>query len=109
LKKRNVKSQGNEVILMCVIEEFGRTLHLEIHKLQRFCLNGGDEKCVATEIWLESLKGRDHSRDLGIDGKIMKEKGLKDMDWIYVAQDRDWWQSFSYLIYCFTYKCHTCY
>jgi len=26
-----------------------------------------------TKFWLESLKGRDHSEDLGIDGKITLE------------------------------------
>jgi hypothetical protein len=33
-------------------------------------VHGGDEKCVKN-FGLESLKGRDHLEDLGIDGKII--------------------------------------
>jgi hypothetical protein len=33
---------------------------------------GRDEKCIQY-FWLEKLKGRDHSEDLGIDGKIVLE------------------------------------
>jgi hypothetical protein len=29
---------------------------------------GGDKKCV--QFWLESLKGRDHLEDMGIDGRL---------------------------------------
>jgi len=39
-----------------------------------------------------NLKGRDHSEDLGVDGKVsewMSEIGWKVVDWIYLAQDRD--------------------
>jgi hypothetical protein len=27
---------------------------------------------MRTKFWLENLKGRDHSQDLGIDGRILK-------------------------------------
>jgi hypothetical protein len=34
-------------------------------------------------------KGRDHSEDIGIDGKIILERVL---DWMHLALDRDkWW------------------
>jgi len=44
--------------------------------------------------WLENLKGRDHSEDLGIDGKTILEWSLgkwgwESVDWIHLAQDRD--------------------
>jgi hypothetical protein len=45
---------------------------------------------------LENLKGRDHSEDIGIDGRIilswiLKEAGFEIVDWIDQVQDRDWW------------------
>jgi hypothetical protein len=41
-----------------------------------------------TVFWLENLKVRYHSGDLGIDGKI----GCEGVDWMHLAQDRDqWW------------------
>jgi hypothetical protein len=41
---------------------------------------------------MESLKGRDHTEDLGVDGRIiLKWKlGFGGMDWVHLAQDRDW-------------------
>jgi hypothetical protein len=42
-------------------------------------------------------KGRDHSKDLSIDRRIILKwilgKGLEVVDWILVAQVRDWWQA----------------
>jgi hypothetical protein len=44
---------------------------------------------------LESLKGRDHSEDLGVDGKVIFKWILKKygrwvaVDWTDVAQDKD--------------------
>jgi hypothetical protein len=32
-----------------------------------------DEKCIHTEVWLENLKGGDHLKDLGMDGRIILE------------------------------------
>jgi hypothetical protein len=48
------------------------------------------------EYWFESLKGRDHSEDLGRwEGNIQMDLwkiGLKRVDWIDLARDRDkWW------------------
>jgi hypothetical protein len=43
----------------------------------------------AYKILLESLKGRDHMEDLGIDGKIildLRKIRLESVDWIYVVQ-----------------------
>jgi hypothetical protein len=34
----------------------------------------------AGDVWLENLKGRDHSEDLGVDGKIM-------LEWILITYD----------------------
>jgi hypothetical protein len=33
----------------------------------------------AFEFWLKNLKGRDHSEDLGVDGKITMD--LREMEW----------------------------
>jgi hypothetical protein len=33
----------------------------------------GDMRKIQTIFWLENLKGRDHSEDLGTDGKIIVE------------------------------------
>jgi hypothetical protein len=37
------------------------------------------------------MNGRDHSKDLGVDGKIMTRREIewKGVDWIHLAQDRD--------------------
>jgi hypothetical protein len=45
---------------------------------------------------LKSLKGTDHLKDLGIDGRILLKWilggiWLEGVDWIHLAQDRDWW------------------
>jgi hypothetical protein len=52
------------------------------------------EKC--TRFWWESPKERDHLEDQDIGGKIgirmdLGEIGLGGVDWIRLAQDRDWW------------------
>jgi hypothetical protein len=48
-----------------------------------------------TVFWLENLKGRDHSEDLGIDGDNIRmdvrEIGWKGVDWLHLDQDRDQW------------------
>jgi hypothetical protein len=52
----------------------------EIRKSPKFCL--------------ENLKGRDHSEDIGVDGRIILEGilGWEGVDWIHVVQDRgQWW------------------
>jgi hypothetical protein len=51
-----------------------------------------------TTFWSESLKGRDHSEDLSVDGRIilkwiLEEKGWEGMDGIHLAQDRDQWRA----------------
>jgi hypothetical protein len=46
---------------------------------------------MRTIIWSENLKGRDHSEDLGVDGRIILKWiwGWRDVDWMHLAQDRD--------------------
>jgi hypothetical protein len=48
--------------------------------------------------WLESLKGRDHSEDLGVDGRIILKcivgKWSWGIDWIHLPKDRDRWRAF---------------
>jgi hypothetical protein len=45
-----------------------------------------------TKFWLQILKGRDHLEDLTVSGiKMNMEIEMKDVDWIHLAQDRDWW------------------
>jgi len=52
----------------------------------------GREK-LHTEMWLKTLRERDHLVDSGTDRRILKrlilKKRNKCMDWIYLAQDRD--------------------
>jgi len=53
---------------------------------------GRDEKC--TQFWSEILKGRDHSEDLGVYGRIILKWIIEcgeGMDWMRLAQDRDQW------------------
>jgi hypothetical protein len=45
---------------------------------------------MCTKFWLHSLKERDYSEDLGIDGWT---SGLKVVDWIDLAQDWDRWRA----------------
>jgi hypothetical protein len=49
-----------------------------------------------TKFWSGNLKERDHSEDLGIDGKIILEwiLGKWTVDWMHLAQDRDQWRAF---------------
>jgi hypothetical protein len=50
---------------------------------------------MLTKFWLESVKGRDHSEDLGVDGKIILneswEIGFRGVDCVHLAQDRCLW------------------
>jgi hypothetical protein len=48
-----------------------------------------------TEFWLESLKGRDHFEGLSIYGRTISKCifGERGLDWIHLAQNRDWWQA----------------
>jgi hypothetical protein len=53
-------------------------------------------------IWLESLKGRDHSEDKGVDGRIsgwmFGEIGLEFVDRMHLAAGRDQWQALVYIL-----------
>jgi len=46
---------------------------------------------------VEELKGREHLKNLGVDGNNirmdLREIGWKDMDWMYLDQDRDQWRA----------------
>jgi hypothetical protein len=53
---------------------------------------------VYTGFWWRNLRERDHLEDPGVDGRIiikknLREVGLRDMDWIELAQDRDRWRA----------------
>lgn len=43
---------------------------------------------MRSESWVEFLKGRDHSEDEGLDGRIMLQwiswKGIEGVDWTHV-------------------------
>jgi hypothetical protein len=45
----------------------------------------------AYEILVGNLKGREHSEDLRVDGKITL--GWKVAEWMHLAQDRDQWRA----------------
>jgi hypothetical protein len=52
---------------------------------------------MCTKFWLESLKGKDHLEDLGVDGRmILGHTGivLDGVGWINLAQYKGWWQAF---------------
>jgi hypothetical protein len=52
------------------------------------------EKC--RRFWWESPKKRNHSEDQGAGrrmGSDLRETGLRGVDWIRLAQDRDQWQA----------------
>ena len=47
---------------------------------------------VHTGCWWGNLRDRDHLEDPGVDVRIILKwifrKGMRDMDWIYLAQNR---------------------
>jgi hypothetical protein len=48
----------------------------------------------ATKVWSENLKGRDHSEDLGINGRLMLEWTVgtwEDVNWMHLTQNRYLW------------------
>jgi hypothetical protein len=54
-------------------------------------MHGRDDRCIQ-EFVSKYLKGRDHSENLGMDGKIISEwKGWEGMDLIHLVQDRKQW------------------
>jgi hypothetical protein len=50
-----------------------------------------------TRFWLEILKGRNHSEELGVDGKIILEwilgKWWNAVDWFHLAHNRGQWRA----------------
>jgi hypothetical protein len=48
-----------------------------------------------TKFWSENLKGRHHSEDLGVDGKIkwFLGKQWEGVDGVHLAQDRYQWRA----------------
>jgi hypothetical protein len=53
---------------------------------------------MSTKLWSENLKGRDHSEDLGVDGKIILKGisgklGGKLWTGCHLVQVRDQWQA----------------
>jgi hypothetical protein len=52
---------------------------------------------VHSRCWSENQKERDHSEDLGVDGKIMRlylrKIGWNSVDWIHLAQDTVQWRA----------------
>jgi hypothetical protein len=48
--------------------------------------------------WWGNLKEKDHLKDLGVDGRlirkwIFKKRDGGNMDWIHLAQDSCWWRA----------------
>jgi hypothetical protein len=53
---------------------------------------------VVQNFLLETLKGRDHSEDLGVDGNIILQMDLREISWcdmdrMHLAQDRNQWRA----------------
>jgi hypothetical protein len=53
---------------------------------------------VYTWFWWEDLRERDHSEEIGVDGRIIlrwvfRKVGCGSMDWIDLAQDRNRWRA----------------
>jgi len=50
-----------------------------------------------TGFWWKNLKERDHFGDTGVNGRIILgwifRSGMRVMDWIDLAQDRDRWRA----------------
>jgi hypothetical protein len=51
-----------------------------------------------TKFWAENLKGRYHSEDLDVDGKIkitmdLREIGREGVDWMHLAENSDHWRA----------------
>jgi len=50
-----------------------------------------------TKFWSVTLKGRDHSEDVRVDGDNirmdLKETGWEDVDWIHLSQDEIQWRT----------------
>jgi hypothetical protein len=47
-----------------------------------------------TVVWLENLKGRDHSEEVGVDGNVnirmdLRETAWEVVDWMHLAQVRE--------------------
>jgi hypothetical protein len=52
----------------------------------------------AYSILVRKLKRRDHLEDIGVDGRIILEwvlekYGVKIVDWMHLAQDKDQWRA----------------
>jgi hypothetical protein len=65
--------------------------------MDRMCsTHEGDEKFVPKN-WSENMKGRDHSEDVGVDGRVILERiskiGWECINCIHLAQDRDQWRA----------------
>jgi len=50
---------------------------------------------MRTKFWSEILKGRDHSEDGGVDGRIigtdLRERGWEGLYWTHLSQDWGQW------------------
>jgi hypothetical protein len=49
---------------------------------------------MRSKFWSEKLKGRDHLKNLDVEGRIilkyiLAKSGGRDMDWTHFTQDRD--------------------
>jgi hypothetical protein len=59
-----------------------------------YSMHVGDEKCIQN--FVGNPEGRYHLEDLGIDRSVMLKlilwkMGFGGVDWIHLAQDKDWW------------------
>jgi hypothetical protein len=52
-----------------------------------------ERKGMCTRFWWESQEERDHLEDQGGIRMVLREIGWGSVEWIQLAQDRDWWQA----------------
>ena len=81
---------GSEQFSFCLFDSSSTSVWLYSDPFLHMA-GGGEE-----EFWRGNLQERNHSEDLGVDGRIILRWILKkcewDMAWIYLTQDRDSYQ-----------------
>jgi hypothetical protein len=74
LRRRNLQGVGEDSIMRRFTEYYSGD-EVKEDKMGGACnTHGINEKCI--NVWSENVKGRGHSEDLGVDGKIITDRIL---------------------------------